>query len=304
MSYNQPPGGSPPPPPPGGGYPPQPPGGGYPPQQPPGGMPPPPPGGGGYPPQPPPGGGMPMGPGGPSNGPDIGAAISWAFTKFGQNAAVLLVFAAVILVINVIRYFVDRAFQPVLISGENCDALINDGEAYLNCLNNTTTASVASIAGFGVASLLISLLFFILTLLATIGLINASLKITRGEKPSFADYWSPQHAWVYIAVSIIYSLSLVLGVFVFCVGFLIVMWIWQFAQFSALDGHGIGGSLGESYKLVMANKGAAVVVLLVNFLATVVTAVTCGIGALVALPFQMLFTANMYRQFQKVPIAP
>ena len=247
---------------------------------------------------------MPMGPGGPSSGPDIGAGISWAFTKFGQNAAVLLVFAAVILVLNMIRYFVDRAFKPVVISGENCDALINDGEAYLNCLNTTTSASVASIAGFGVASMLISLLFAILSILATIGLINAALKITRGEKPTFADYWNPRHAWVFILVSIIYGFAQVLGVLVFCVGYLVVIWIWQFAQYSALDGHGIGGSLGESYKLVMANKGPAIVVMLVNFLAFIVTWVTCGIGALVALPFQMLFTANMYRQFQKAPIAP
>lgn len=52
----------------------------------------------------------------------------------------------------------------------------------------------------------------------------------------------------------------------------------------------------------MANKGTAILVMLVNALAMFVGYLTCGIGMLVVAPFVALFTANMYKQFQGQPV--
>ena len=137
-------------------------------------------------------------------------------------------------------------------------------------------------------------------MLAQIGLINASLKITRGEKPAFSDLWTPQHFWQFIFVSILYGLGVGFGLILCIIPGLLVIWAWQFAQYSALNsGPGIFASFGESWRMVSANKGPAVITLLVLFVASIVTLITCGIGALVVAPFSTLFMANMFRQFRR-----
>lgn len=252
---------------------------------------------------PPPGGGMPGYPGAPSGTPDIGGGVKWAINKFGQNAGVMIAFAAVILVIQLLGRWASNLAQPTVADINSCDSL--DGEAYFDCLESATSGATAgAIAGFGLLSLIVSVIFWALTMLAMIGLINASLKITRGEKPQFSDLWSPQHFWQYAIVSILYGLGVGFGLLLCLIPGLLAIWAWQFAQYSALNsGPGIFKAFGESWSMVSANKGSAVVTLLVMFIASLVTLVTCGIGALVVAPFQTLFMANMFRQFRQEPVA-
>lgn len=86
-----------------------------PPTPPGGGAPPPPPPGGSAPPPPPPGGGVPMPAQGgvPGATPDVGGAISWAFTKFGQNAGVLIGLAAVVMVVQLLGRLVNTGLQQL-----------------------------------------------------------------------------------------------------------------------------------------------------------------------------------------------
>ncbi len=273
----------PPPPPPGGGYPP-----------PGGGVPPPPPPGGGYP---PPGGAAPG-----ANGPDVGGAISWAFSKFGQNAGVLIAFAAVIMVVQLVGYGMNRLVNNTTTNINDCSNL--NGQAALDCINSSVSGGAWTLFGMGIASIIISLVFWVLVVLAYIGLINASLKITNGEKPEFSDLWNPKHFWMYIGVAIVFGICYALGLILCIIPGLLILWAWQFSRYVVLDtGMGVFASLGESWRLVSANKGTAVLTLLVTFLAGIVIAITCGIGALVVAPFETLFMANMYRQFQGRQIA-
>ncbi len=273
-----------------------------PPTPPPGGGAPPPPSGGTPPPPPPPppGGGVPMPAQGgvPGGTPDVGGAISWAFTKFGQNAGVLIALAAVVFVVQLIGFGVNNITQRGANTVSDCANLT--GQAFTDCVG----AGPATIAGLGILSLVISFVFWVIGLLATIGLIRAALKISRGEKPEFSDIWHPKHFWQYFFVALVFGIVAVIG-FVLCIiPGLFIIWIWQFGQYEALDkGPGVFASLGKSYKMVMANKGPAVVTLIVVFVASLVTIITCGIGALVVLPFEVLFMANMYRQFGNEPVA-
>lgn len=233
--------------------------------------------------------------------PSVGDGIKWAINKFGQNAGVMIAFAAIIMVISFVGRLISNGMNSVGNNLSNCDNLT--GQALVDCLNDNV-GSTGKIAGFAIGGLLVTLVFWLLGTLAEIGLINASLKITRGEKPKISDLWTPEHFWTFIVVGIIVGLAMLVGVFVFCVGYLIVLWFWQFARYSALNNGGIGASLGESFRLVMANKGLSVVTLLVVFVASIIGVLTCGIGFLVVAPFQDLFMAYMYRQFRGEPVAP
>jgi uncharacterized membrane protein len=279
--------------------------GSYPPGPPPppgGNQPPPPPPGGGYPPPPP--GGMPPVPAGSE--PNIGDGVKWALNKFGQNAGVMLAFAAIIMVVNLVGYGARTATNA---SVNNVADDLNDcanltGDAYFDCISGTTTTSGGFLLGFGILSLAISILFWVLQMLAQIGLINASLKITRGEKPEFSDLWTPKHFWQFFFVTLLYGLAMGFGLLFCLIPGLLVIWAWQFVQYAALNsGPGIGAAFGESWRMVSAHKGTAVVTLLVLFAASLITFITCGIGALVVAPFGTLFMANMFRQFRNEPVA-
>lgn len=248
-------------------------------------------------------GGYPMSPG---SSPNIGDGVKWAINKFGQNAGVMLAFAAIVMVVNLLGRGASGLANS---SADNVTNDLNDcanltGDAYIDCITGTTTTSTGLLLGMGLLSLIISVVFWVLQVLAQIGLINASLKITRGERPAFSDLWTPQHFWQFIFVGILYGLAVGFGLLLCLIPGLLAIWAWQFAQYSALNsGPGIGASFGESWRMVSANKGPAIVTLLVLFVASIITVVTCGIGALVVAPFSTLFMANMFRQFRQEPIA-
>jgi len=85
---------------------------------------------------------------------------------------------------------------------------------------------------------------------------------------------------------------------------IIVAFLFQLAPFYALDkGQGVGEALGNSYRATTANIGPALLMTLVNILAAIVGSLFWGILTLVALPFAALFTAHMYRQFNREEIA-
>ena len=242
----------------------------------------------------------------PGSAPNIGDGVKWAINKFGQNAGVMLAFAAIVMVVNLLgRWGSNAANSSANNVANDIDACANlTGDAYFDCISGTTTTSTGLLLGMGLLSLIISIVFWVLAVLAQIGLINASLKITRGEKPQFSDLWTPQHFWQFIIVGILYALAVGFGLILCLIPGLLAIWAWQFAQYSALNsGPGIGKSFGESWQMVSANKGPAIVTLLVLFLANIITFITCGIGALVVAPFSTLFMANMFRQFRKEPIA-
>lgn len=205
-------------------------------------------------------------------------------TKFGQNWQVLLVFAAVIMVINLINNQFSGSFDN-------------------RAADTDLQGSLASL-GLSVTALLIALALSLVALIAEFGLINASLKITRGEKANFSDFWDSRTGVTFVVVAILFGLAVGVGL-VFCIiPGLLALWAYQFARFSAVDpGTSIGASFAESWRLVKANKGVGVMTLLIYAVGTIISFLTCGIGALVVQPVITLFMANVYRQLRGEPVA-
>lgn len=230
----------------------------------------------------------------PSGKPDVSGAISWAFAAFGKNAGPMIGLAAVIVGAGLVGTVIRIATEPVINRAVNrCENITSDADLQA-CLNSGGGGFFGAIAG----NVLVQLVVFIITLIATIGLINASLKVTRGEKASFGDIWHPRHFWLYLFVTIVAGIGIGVG-FIFCIiPGLVLLWLWQFVQYAALDeGKGFGHAFSTGMRAVTRNKGLAVLTVLVVFVAQLITVFTCGIGALVVQPFVCLFMANMYRQF-------
>lgn len=295
MSFDQPtpgqgdPSGSVPPPPAGGTPPTPPPPGGTPPPPPP-----PPPGGGTPPPPPPPPPGVPAA--GGSN-VDVGVAFSWALAKFQKYAVILIGLAAVVFVIRLIQtlftnWMVNR-------SVENCGTIV--------VTDNGTITSGACGATFGatiLASIIGAILFGILAWLATIGLYRAGLKTSLGEVPGFHNLTSSEHLGKYVVVAIVYGLLSAVGLVLCILPGIIVIFLFQFSPFYALDkGQGVGEAFGNSYRVVTKNLLPVIITAIVNIVAAFVGSLFFGILTLVALPFAILFTVHVYRQLNQEPVA-
>ncbi|MFV9633002.1 hypothetical protein [Mycobacterium neumannii] len=293
-----PPGGYPPPPPPG-GYPPPPPPGGYPPPPPPGGYPPPgagypPPGQGGYPPvggYPPPGG-----PGFPgAQRYSVGEAFSWAWGKFTSNAAALIVPTLVYGIIVVGLQGLFGTLSAVVDPGST--SYSSDGDGFSFSYNVDSPASIA-----------ITILGWIVALVVG-GLIqsayyNGMLAVADGQPVTIGSFFKPRNVGAVIIASVIVGLLTSIG-FALCVipGFIVAIFT-MFTVIALLDRNlSPIDAIKTSFDIAKNNFGQVLLTFLVIFVVTLVGALLCGVGLLVALPLVALIEVYAYRKLSGGQVA-
>ncbi len=247
-------------PPPGGGY--SPPGGGYPP---PGGSYPPP--GGSYP---PPGGGFPPGAGGfggtgTGGRLDVGAAISYGWSKFWKNPG------------------------PFILAGVAVFAV----STVLNFLGNSANSAVVS-AMFTALSAALS--FF-----ASYPLYKGALDVVDGREPKPLDF---SRFGLFAVPALLYGLAAMVGVLACCIGFVVVLVLFGFFGFPAIEGSAQGpDALKRSLELVKPQLGNVVVFGLAFLGINIVGALLCLVGLLFTQGITAIAGAHAYRQLSGGPIA-
>ncbi len=275
-----PPGGTPPPPPPPGGTPPPPPGGTPPPpagpppgppsQPPPGGY-----GGGGY--QPPPA--QPYGGyGGGSEMPrlDVGAAISYGWKKFTENAGPFIILVVAVFAAGVVLNILQRILTP-------------DSTGLLALM----------------WSLALSVVVFIITFIIQAGVYRAGLGVTQGETPSVSMLTRTDNIGAYILTVIVVGLGLMVGLFLCILPGLAWLVFTAYAPILALDkGMGPGEAISTSINWVKDNFGQVFVILLVSWLVYIAGAILCGVGLLVSIPVALVAMIYSYRALNQEPVVP
>jgi hypothetical protein len=217
---------------------------------------------------PPPGGPPSTGPGSGSGPLDVGTAVSYGWKKFTEYPGPLILIALIIAVVNliggVLRFAVDNF----------------------------------------VIGLILVVVFYIVGQILTIGIINASLMVTRGERPEPGRAFSTQYLGQFIVGSILYGIIVGIGFILCVIPGIIAMILLAFYGFYILD-QGMSGTeaLSASYNLVKDNFGRVFLVLLVAFLINLVGALLCGIGLLVTAPICWIIVAYAYRKLNNQPIA-
>lgn len=258
--------------------------------------------GSGFPPPPaqPPTGGPPPPPGASGGGvnADVGKAFSWAGSKFGKYALVLIGLAAVVFAIRLVQAIVNN----LLVSGLNGDCentVIVNGQTVV-----AGGACVTSLATTILAGLITAIIFGVLAWIATIGIYRAALKTTQGETPGFHNLTTGENLGKYIVVAIVYGLLIGIGIVLCVIPGIIAAFLFQLAPFYALDkGQGVSDALSNSFRATTQNFVPALLMTLINVVAAFVGSILFGVLTLVALPFAALFTAHMYRQFNREQIA-
>ncbi|WP_166436026.1 hypothetical protein, partial [Cellulomonas shaoxiangyii] len=300
--YGPPAGGYPPPAAGAGPYPPPPPGYGQP-----GGAYPPPPGygqpSGAYPPpgQPygQPGAGAPYGqpyPGAPRATVDVGASLTWAFTKFGQSWVAFVVGGLAWSVgIFLVVLLVSVAFGGLGALVQNVD----DGGA---------AAGAGAAIGLGIGGIVIGALVVLLGALWLAAYVKAALKAADGRQVTIADMFDFSHAGPVFVVGLLVSVAYLLVSWTWIVAPLLMLVIVYFVFFAVhfvVDrDQGAIDAIRSSATLQTREIGTSILVVLVAWVVSAVGAAICGVGALVGTPVAILVSVYAFRRLTGGTVAP
>ncbi len=217
------------------------------------------------PPMPPSGGYTASTPGGPSAGP----ALSYGWTKFQQTAGV---FVGIIVISFIAQIVISLVGQ---------------------------TAASGSI----ILSLMVSVLGFIISLVAQYGMFNAALMVTRGQTPTFNNAFQNDRWGEWIGFSIIYGICVGVGIILCGVGILLTAGLFGLAPFFFIDGRqSIGQAIGSSFNLTKSN-GSLLLAVIICELVGFAGFIACGVGALVTIPLATMAVATLYRGATNQPVA-
>lgn len=287
------------PPPPQGGYPP-PPQGGYPPP-PQGGYPPPPQGG--YAP-PPPGGYAPAGyasAGGQGFGQQhfsAGEGFSWAWNKFSKNAVPLIVPTLVYALIVLALYAIVQGIAVALAPTSTYESFETD-----------TSFSYSYSAGFGGASIAVLVLGGLLTLIvaaaAQSAFLGGVLDIADGRPVTIGSFFKPRNITNVIIATLIVGVATSIGSALCFLPGLVVALFAIFTTVIVVDRNcGAIDAIKASFQLVKANFVPVLIVYLITVAITIVGALLCGVGLLVAVPVASLLLVFTYRKLSGGQVAP
>jgi uncharacterized membrane protein len=222
---------------------------------------------------------------------DVGAAISWGFDRFKANAAAFVGLAAVVTVIQLVQQVGTRPLQNIVVDCSNPDS---PGQL------NACTAAVGLSA---IAAIVIALVFSLLAFIAQIGVQRAAIRSTQGVAPTFSEMFTTQYLGRYILFVIVFAILVVVGLALCILPGLVVLFLLQLGPYYILDkGMGVRDAVKASVNAVTKNVGPALIMTVINALVTILGGLFFGILTLVTLPFACLFTAHMYRQFNREPI--
>jgi hypothetical protein len=208
---------------------------------------------------------QPSSPGGLS----VGAAFSYGWAKFSQNAGPLIIVTLLVWAASVVVNLIGRSFDS------------------------------------WVLQLVFSVIGFVVSQVMTRGLVRAALTIVNGGRPDPGAVFSFENIGPFIVGAILYGLVVGVG-FVLCIipGLILgaMLGFWSFACVEQdLDGV---SALRRSWELTRSNVGPTILFGLAYLGINIVGAILCGIGLLVTIPLSYVAAAHFYRQLSGMPVAP
>jgi len=200
---------------------------------------------------------------------DVGDAVSYAWKKFQQYAGPLILIVLIVVIVNLVGAILRFTIDSFIVGA------------------------------------LVAVLFWIVGQIVTIGVINASLMVTRGETPEPGKAFNTEYLGPFIIGSILYGLIVLIGLILCIIPGIIAAFMLSFYGFYILDrGLSATDALTASFNMVKENFGKVFLVILVAFVINFIGAILCGIGLLVTAPLCWIILAYAYRKLNNEPVAP
>jgi uncharacterized membrane protein len=221
----------------------------------------------------------------------VAQAFRWAGATFRRNAVPFIALAGVVTLIQFAQQWAIDPVATVLTECFDVESSV-DAEICVQAFGSTLRNGIV-----------LGLVFFVLTFLATIGVYRAALRSTQGHSPSFADMLTGHNLGAYIRVTLAQLALVFLGLIACIIPGIIAAFFVQLGHYYALDkGYGVQQALRASFQAIGQHVGPALVMAGVALAALLLGTFFFGVLTLLTLPFLALFTAHLYRQFNEEPV--
>ena len=217
---------------------------------------------------PPPPGGAPIG--GSAAPFSVGDAISYGWNAYWKNVGPMILIVLAIWVVNIVLGIIALPFDNQFMR------------------------------------FLIQMAAWVVSLLLALGLIRATLALTRGETPEVSMLFETENLGPYIVAAILFGIASAIG-FILCIipGVIFVIF-YGFYGFIIVDKDEQSPveALKRSQQLVSGHFGAVLGLAAVLILINIVGALLCGIGLLFTVGISAIAWAYAYRALSGEPVAP
>lgn len=216
---------------------------------------------------------------------DLSTAFSWAWKKFQENAAVLIISTLLIAVVAVIISVIGN----LIIGG----ILLSDPSYNMN--TGEFDKGSGTLISMIVSGLVLGLTIVAIYLIQA-NLIRIVLTIADGNKPELGQLFDFSLAPRVLVAGVVVGLATFVG-YVLCIlpGLLVSVATAYTLYFLVDKGQEPIESIKSSVQFIMANLGTLIVVFLASAATVFVGMLACGIGILVAAPVAMLVNAYAFR---------
>jgi hypothetical protein len=216
----------------------------------------------------------------------VRAAAAWAISTFRRN---LLAFVALAAIVTAVQFLQQRSVQPLTEVVNECADPQTPGQQAA-CTNALATQVFT--AGT------LTLVFAVLTIVVTVGVIRAAIRATLGQEPGFDALLDGNNLGRYLLFQLAYALLAGFGFLLFVLPGLLVIFFFQLGPYYVLDrGMGVGQAFAASTQAVRRHLPAAFMMTLLNALVLILGSVFFGLLTLITLPIASLVTAYLYRRF-------
>lgn len=216
----------------------------------------------------------------------VRAALVWAVSTFRRN---LLAFVALAAIVTAVQFLQQLSVQPLTDVVNECADPQTPGQQAA-CANALATQVFTSGT--------LTLIFAVLTLVVTVGVVRATIRATLGQEPGFDALLDGHNLVKYLLFQLAYALLVGFGFLLFVLPGLLIIFFFQLGPYFVLDrGVRAGQAFAASAQVVRRNLPAAFMMTLANAMVLIVGGVFFGLFTLVLLPLASLFTAHLYRQF-------
>lgn len=153
--------------------------------------------------------------------------------------------------------------------------------------------------------IIIAVVFWVVQIIISMGLIHISIKFIKSEKPVFSDLFAKANKIIdYVASSIVYSIIVTIGFILLIAPGVIFMIRFQFYQYLIIEKNkGPIEALKISWRMTKGSVWNLILFWILVMLVNIAGAIALGIGLLASIPVTMIAMAWVYKKLDAVPNA-
>ncbi|MEO9326802.1 hypothetical protein [Gordonia aurantiaca] len=224
---------------------------------------------------------------------DVGEAFSWAFNKFKNNVGAMILPGLAVFLLAAV----------VLVLGIWGAAIFGTTTTYSTPYGSYEETTLNGGGLFLMILLYIVLIIGILYIQASIT--SGAVRVANGEAVSAASFLTPIRFGAVVGTAILVGIITSIGSALCVIPGIIAAFFLMFAVVATIDkGLSPIDAMKASFELTKSKVGDSIITLLVTYAITLVGALVCYVGLIVAAPVAQLFLVHCWRRLNGAPIAP